>query len=55
MIGFFKRLFCWHRHRVWVRNIHGDEILLSGGKRAIWKCKRCGALFHDDELYRGDA
>lgn len=43
MKAFFKRLFCFHRGGVaFVRNIYGDEIYEWGGKRSIWRCKRCG-------------
>jgi RNase P subunit RPR2 len=39
----FKRLFCKHDY-VFVRNIHGDEINLTNGKRSIWECKKCGKI-----------
>ena len=33
-MNWIKRLFCAHRYE-WVRNIYGDEINLSGGKRSL--------------------
>jgi len=49
--GFLKRLFCMHRGGVaFVRNIYGDEINRSGGKRSIWVCKRCGGFIFEPYL-----
>lgn len=42
MLALLKRLFCRHRSVTFVRNIHGEEIVHSGYKRSVWKCKRCG-------------
>jgi hypothetical protein len=42
-MNWLKRLFCRHQAVAFVRNIYGDEINEWGGKRSIWKCKRCGA------------
>jgi hypothetical protein len=39
-MGFVRQLFCRHRW-TWVRNIHGDEINLRGGKRSVWWCHKC--------------
>lgn len=35
-----KGLFCKHDYE-FIRSIHGDEIIHSGFKRSIWKCKKC--------------
>lgn len=45
----FKRLFCKHEYE-WERNIYGDEINYCGGKRSIWKCKKCGKIQYRDKL-----
>ena len=42
---FLKRLFCKHDY-VFVRNIHGDEIIEYEWKRSIWKCQLCGKTFY---------
>ena len=36
-----QQLFCKH-HYINYRNIYGDEINWSGGKRTIYKCIKCG-------------
>jgi ribulose-5-phosphate 4-epimerase/fuculose-1-phosphate aldolase len=33
-MNWLKRFFCAHRYE-WMRNIYGDEINLSGGKRVL--------------------
>lgn len=48
-----RRRLCPHEW-MFVRNIHGDEINHSGGKRSIWNCaeclaRRCGNELHDVE------
>lgn len=40
---FIKRIFCAHDF-IFVRNIHGDEILEYGYQRSVWKCKHCGRV-----------
>lgn len=40
---------CNHEY-VFVRNIHGDEIIAKGWKRSIWRCQLCGKQHHDDIL-----
>ena len=37
----FKQIFCEHQYE-WVRNIHGDEINMAGGKRSWRGCHKCG-------------
>ena len=49
MVNLIKRLFCKHEYE-FVRNIYGDEINWCGGKRSIWKCKKCGKLQYSSEL-----
>lgn len=36
-----KQLFCKHEYK-YIRGIYGDEIILSGYKRSVWKCEKCG-------------
>jgi hypothetical protein len=50
---FFKKLLCRHKNKKFVRNIYGDEINWSGGKRSIWKCADCGEIIFSEHLYRG--
>jgi hypothetical protein len=39
-----KRLLCNHAFE-FVRNIHGDEIYMTGRfKRSWWRCVKCGKL-----------
>ena len=42
-MNWLRRLFCAHRYE-WMRNIYGDEINLSGGKRSLWDCAGCNLL-----------
>ena len=58
-MSWLKRFFCAH-HYEWMRNIYGDEINLSGGKRSLWGCTACGKVqarddLHDDGDLRGAA
>ena len=42
------KLWCKHESQKFIRNIHGDEINLAGGKRSLWICNKCGKpVFHD--------
>lgn len=50
-----RRLFCRHRDVRFVRNIHGDEINHSGGKRSVWRCQACGAAVRRDQLHTPSA
>jgi hypothetical protein len=34
------KFFCEHDMQ-WVRNIYGDEINYTNGKRSMWKCNKC--------------
>lgn len=47
-----KRLTCKHTHQTFIRNIYGDEIIIAGYKRSIWKCNDCGKEIFSDELNR---
>lgn len=42
----FKQLICSHEDLVFVRNIHGEEIIVSGFYRSIYKCKSCGKVIY---------
>ena len=44
-----KRLFCKHEYK-FVRNIYGDEIILCGWNRSVWKCDKCGKIIYRKEL-----
>lgn len=46
----FKRLFRKHEYE-FVRNIYGDEINSSGGKRSVWWCPKCWKYKLSDKLY----
>lgn len=35
-----------------VRNIYGDEIIVSGYARSLWKCAHCGRLLYRPDLHR---
>lgn len=37
---FFKVMFCRHNFEYW-RPIYGDEINVSGGHRAMYRCTKC--------------
>ena len=49
-MNWFKSLFCKHEYE-FVCNIFGDQINYYGGKRSIWKCKKCGNVKYMDKLY----
>ena len=46
---FLKRLFCKHKEKFCVTNIHGDWIIYLGC-RSVWECKRCGKRFFSGKL-----
>lgn len=49
-----QRILCNH-HYINYRNIHGDEINWSGGKRTIYRCIKCGNWkFIDDYIIHGE-
>ena len=48
---FLKRLFCGHDNVSFDRNIYGDLINLSGGKRSFWICDDCGATVCNNNLF----
>jgi hypothetical protein len=48
MDRWFRRILCNHQQKAFVRNIYGDEIILMGYKRSIWRCKNCDKLFYED-------
>lgn len=50
--AYFKRLFCRHTELDFVRNIHGDEIIYSGWKRSVWRCKHCTTYKLQDQLHK---
>ena len=54
-MNWIKRLFkkCDHNWE-FITNIYGDQINYCGGKRSIWKCKKCGKIEYRDHLYNND-
>ena len=46
-----SRFFCKHNY-LWVRNVYGDEIYMTGKfKRSWWKCNKCGKRQSKEQLY----
>ena len=45
----FKHLFCEHRDKKCITNIHGDLINLLEC-RSVWECSKCGRRFNHEEL-----
>lgn len=45
-----KAFFCRHHHRIFLRNIYGDEILRAGGCRSLWWCRDCNCATYRKEL-----
>jgi Zn-finger protein len=48
-----KRLFCNHNF-VFIRNIHGDEIIERGWKRSVWRCAKCKKVVDRNEYHHTD-
>ena len=44
-----KRLFCRHKNKTCVTNIHGD-LRNDMDCCSVWECQRCGKIFLKDEL-----
>lgn len=45
-----SRFFCKHDY-LWVRNVYGDEIYMTGKfKRSWWKCNKCDKWQSREEL-----
>lgn len=51
MFNLFKRLFCKHKEKTCITNIHGDWINIYNC-RSIWKCKKCKKLIKSNELVK---
>lgn len=47
-----RRIFCKHA-LAWVRNIHADEIILTGC-RTVWICEKCGKVVYDRDYITRD-
>ncbi len=45
----YGSVFCIHSLR-FLRNIYGDEINHAGGKRSVWRCRKCGVTRLKDRL-----
>lgn len=39
----FRPLFCKHDYK-FVRSLHGDEVILHGWRRSVWRCSKCGKV-----------
>lgn len=46
---FLKKLFCKHKNKICVSNIHGD-LRNDMDCCSVWKCERCSKIFLKDEL-----
>lgn len=44
-----KVLLCHHEYEFY-ENIYGDQINLAGGKRSLWRCRKCGWMKAKREL-----
>lgn len=53
LLEYIKFLFCKHSKDVFIRNIHGDEIIFGtpNYSRSQWGCKKCNSKFFDTDLY----
>ena len=49
-MNWIKQLFCAHNF-AFVRNVCGDEIMLLGCKRSVWRCTKCSKLEDRDMLH----
>lgn len=45
-----KRILCSHEWE-FERNIYGDEINATNGRRSWWRCPKCGARSLDSNYY----
>ena len=46
-----SRFLCKHDY-LWVRNVYGDEIYMTGKfKRSWWKCNKCGKWQSREQLH----
>ena len=46
-----SRFFCKHDY-LWVRNVYGDEIYMTGKFKRSWgKCNKCGKWQSKEQLY----
>ena len=53
-MNWFRKIlqnYCCDHDWKFVANIYGDQINYCGGKRSIWKCKKCGKIKYRDDLY----
>lgn len=49
---FLKQLFCKHNFDIFIRNVYGDEIYMTGKfKRSWWECSKCGKRHSKDHLF----
>ncbi len=50
LLWWIRALRCTHRYE-WFRNIYGDEIIYSGYKRSVWRCRFCGKYRYEDHMH----
>lgn len=50
-----RKLLCRHRTPVFIRNIHGDEIVEMGYKRSMWSCPDCGSLLLGNKVHKSES
>ncbi|MEM7347115.1 MAG: hypothetical protein AAF485_22980 [Chloroflexota bacterium] len=54
IIAMRKRLIQWlcnHEQQKFVKNLYGDLITWSGGKRSLFKCECCGKRIYKEALH----
>ena len=49
LFTFLRQVFCKHKKKVCVSNIHRD-LINDIYCYSVWKCERCGKIFLKDEL-----
>lgn len=51
---FIKSLFCLHKNKECITNLHGDIVNLMSNKkhiyRSVWRCTKCGKCFYSSKL-----
>ena len=50
MLKRIKHLFCFKHDYLWMRNLYGDEIIVYGYKRSMWRCRKCGKIQYRKDL-----
>ena len=54
IINLLKSLFCLHKNKECITNLHGDVVNMVSTKRhiyrSVWRCTRCGKCFYSEHL-----